>query len=351
MPFSLYERMRIMRYLLSLAVIIVVITLISLFEVKAYANNFRLFFPLDCAYGVDCWAVNYVDVDPSSDRKDYKCNAKSYDGHKGTDFAVGSISEINAGVDVLAAADGKVLRIRDGEQDFIKNKEQIAFVKKQRKECGNAVLIDHANGYQTIYCHLKNGSVTVSSDQEVKAGDKIAQMGISGVTEFPHLHIGVTHDGNVLDPYTGATNQEGCAKHYSSLWSDKERMTYEPAVIFNGGFDNTPPDFDAITNGKEVPSELYAVNSNAFVFWAGFYNIEPGDIINFVITMPDGAVFHKHTITADKTRSRQYYFIGRKIKDPSMLPAGTYQGIVTLERQSEKNQDIILNQEFSVLVR
>ena len=57
------------------------------------------------------------------------------------------------------------------------------------RDCGNAIILDHGNGWETQYCHLKEGSLDVQRSMPVKAGDKIGEVGMSGRTVFPHLHF------------------------------------------------------------------------------------------------------------------------------------------------------------------
>lgn len=292
----------------------------------------QFIFPTACTYGQDCWAVNYVDVDPSGSAiKDFKCNAKSYEDHNGTDFALGSIARMNTGVDVLAAAAGKVLRMRDGESDDFKTSQDLEKIRKETKECGNGVILDHGNGLETIYCHMKKGSIIVKPHEKLRAGQKIGQIGQSGLAEFPHLHFGVTWEGGNIDPYTGMLDTDGCGKMKKSLWALGLPMTYEPISIFDGGFQDAPPDFLAIQKGEETPKKDISKSSTALVFWSGFYNVEEGDNITLQILDPDGEEFNMRHETTSKTRSRQYYFTGRKIANVH-LKLGRYKGIATLTR-------------------
>src|SRR5688572_16912238 len=108
-------------------------------------------FPAACTPGADCWVMNYVDMGPEDGKDmDPLCQTRTYDGHKGTDIALRSKAEMEAGVAALAAMDGKVLRTRSGEPDRFPTEEDLALSKEQQKECGNAVLIDHGNKLQTI---------------------------------------------------------------------------------------------------------------------------------------------------------------------------------------------------------
>ena len=104
--------------------------------------------PLECRLGETCWVANYVDVDPAKTARDFRCHARTYNGHDGTDFAIRDLSMMAAGVPVLASALGVVRSARDGMADMAltdaASREQIA-----GRECGNGVVLDHENGWQT----------------------------------------------------------------------------------------------------------------------------------------------------------------------------------------------------------
>jgi murein DD-endopeptidase MepM/ murein hydrolase activator NlpD len=57
---------------------------------------------------------------------------------------------------------------------------------------GEMVVIDHGNGWQTLYAHL--ASVEVSCGQEVYRGDKIGTMGATGLADGVHLHFEMRSD-------------------------------------------------------------------------------------------------------------------------------------------------------------
>ncbi|MBI1300551.1 MAG: peptidoglycan DD-metalloendopeptidase family protein [Alphaproteobacteria bacterium] len=327
------------------------IFLSGVFYNKAIAESETKFImPVACHYGEECWVVNFVDVDPVDNAAaDFKCGPKTYDKHKGTDFALASVRQMNAGVNVLAAADGRVLRFRDTEDDRLKTPEELAEISGANKDCGNGILIDHGNGLQTIYCHLKKDSVVVEAKQKVRAGQHIAQVGQSGVAEFPHLHFGVVWEDGIMDPYTGALATAGCGQDENSMWHAGLPLKYEPVVIFDGGFRSTSPDFEAIKRGEENPATL-TLNSAAFVFWAGFYNVEKGDEIHLVIKDPDDKIFVERRESMEKNRARQYYFTGRKIGQVQ-LKAGTYIGTATIKRGARVDSDEIIREKvFSVKV-
>ncbi|MCO7188903.1 MULTISPECIES: M23/M56 family metallopeptidase [unclassified Pseudoalteromonas] len=63
---------------------------------------------------------------------------------------------------------------------------------------GKTVLIQHSNGYQSLYAHLD--SISVSSGDWVSAGEIVGTLGDSGRVTGAHLHLEILADGERLDP-------------------------------------------------------------------------------------------------------------------------------------------------------
>lgn len=63
---------------------------------------------------------------------------------------------------------------------------------------GNAVIIDHGNGLQSLYGH--NSSLTVSVGETVSQGQVIAYAGSTGYSTGPHCHFEVRQNGEAVDP-------------------------------------------------------------------------------------------------------------------------------------------------------
>lgn len=65
---------------------------------------------------------------------------------------------------------------------------------------GNFVVVDHGNGYKTLYAHMLNGSMTVQAGQKVKQGQKLGRMGNTGRSTGTHLHFEVQGPNGNVDP-------------------------------------------------------------------------------------------------------------------------------------------------------
>ena len=64
---------------------------------------------------------------------------------------------------------------------------------------GNMVMIDHGNGYQTLYAHLSQ--VNVRCGVSVSGGQMIGLAGSTGNSTGPHLHFEVRYMGGFINPW------------------------------------------------------------------------------------------------------------------------------------------------------
>ena len=88
------------------------------------------------------------------------------------------------GKNVYAPIKGEIIEVHNGEKDIAPN------VDKFTSSLGNYIFmrIDKKGTY-LIFAHLKNNSIIVKKGDVVDIGVKIAQVGNSGTTSEPHLHI------------------------------------------------------------------------------------------------------------------------------------------------------------------
>lgn len=63
---------------------------------------------------------------------------------------------------------------------------------------GNHIIIEHPNGEYSYYMHLKPGSIPLKAGDTVKKGDKIGELGQSGMSSEPHLHFQLSDSPEIL---------------------------------------------------------------------------------------------------------------------------------------------------------
>ena len=63
---------------------------------------------------------------------------------------------------------------------------------------GKAVIINHQNGYKTLYGHLS--AICTRPGAKVKPGTFIGRVGSTGWSTGPHLHFTVWHNGQLVNP-------------------------------------------------------------------------------------------------------------------------------------------------------
>lgn len=292
----------------------------------ALADAPTLSWPLDCDLGQTCFIEDYVDLAPGPEQRDYMCAIKTRDAHTGTDIQLLSFDAMARGVDVYAAAPGVVARIRDGMDDVAVTPETAPAM--QSRGCGNAVLIDHGAGWSTLYCHMKKGSVDVSIGQQVDRGTPLGQVGLSGLTNAPHLHLTVLRDGETVDPFLPESANNTCgAPGGPGLW-DRE-IPYDRAGFFTAGFSSAVPTLDDVDSGAARVDEI--TPDTAMVLYGYVHFAEPGDRMDLWADGPNGAeVFWTDEVLDDPQR-RLFRAFGRRAPDAGW-PPGNYRGYVRLTR-------------------
>jgi len=106
-----------------------------------------------------------------------------WSGHRAIDIA-GQL-----GTPVTAAADGTVVQVEHDD------------------EYGIHVLLDHGNGYETFYAHLRGSDV--EAGDEVRKQQQIGVVGSTGKSTGPHLHFEIRKDGVHLDPFEVVIGETG----------------------------------------------------------------------------------------------------------------------------------------------
>lgn len=65
---------------------------------------------------------------------------------------------------------------------------------------GHHVIIDHQNGYKSLYAHM--GRVYVKKGDKVTQSSIIGEVGMTGHTSGPHTHLEITKNSTYIDPLT-----------------------------------------------------------------------------------------------------------------------------------------------------
>lgn len=300
------------------------------FALPIDSSSIRLEKPINCQLGSDCIIQNYVDLAPGAEYSDESCGSLTYDKHKGTDFRI-SFDQMKAGVAVKAAASGVVRGMRDGLEDISIRQNGLAAVKD--RECGNGVLLVHADGFETQYCHMRKGSILVKVGQQVTTGQELGLVGLSGQTEFPHLHFQVRVNGNYVSPFTGRAMESGCSVAGNNpLWSDQalKAMPYIATGSLDAGFSIEQPNIDTIFVSERTTDQITS-KSPQLIFWAAFWGAQKGDDISLRIVTPSGAVWTLDSQVVPRNKAQLIASLIQKYTKP--WPIGTYRGEAVLKRQ------------------
>lgn len=112
------------------------------------------------------------------------------------------------GAPILAPASGVVKEMRNTVDDNILGQKMFDFrlvFEDIKAFYGNYIIIDHQNGEYSLLLHLKKGSVVFEVGDRVRQGQQVAQMGISGDSEFVHVHYQLQNateiNNETLPPY------------------------------------------------------------------------------------------------------------------------------------------------------
>lgn len=286
--------------------------------------------PIDCSSPAGCIVRTFVDQDAGDDWHDFRCGRLTNDGHKGTDVRVPDGLVLAGGVAVLAAAPGVVLRLRDGMADVSVREIGEATIKD--REAGNSIIIDHGDGWETQYGHLRRGSIVVEVGDRVAAGQPIALVGLSGNTEFTHLHFELRRIGQPIDPYTGAAMGSGCGDAGSPLWTETAaaQLPYREHGLFDSGFAGEVPD-RAKARAGAYAVETLSRDSPALVMWIEIFGHRPGDRLQLRLLTPDGTALADKVETVADDHVQLFQYLGKRRPAAGWSP-GVYRAEFAVER-------------------
>lgn len=121
--------------------------------------------------------ISSVDFKNLSDKYGYRKHPiyKRWIFHEGVDISA------KVGCDIFSTADGIVEKVIISNNGY-----------------GNRIVINHGNGYKTLYAHLSG--FNVKKGQKVKRKDVIGYIGNTGTSTGPHVHYEVLLNNRPVDP-------------------------------------------------------------------------------------------------------------------------------------------------------
>lgn len=109
--------------------------------------------------------------------EDYVVSRGYFWWHQGVDLAA------EEGSGVFAFRGGHVIQVNYWSQSY-----------------GNNVILDHEDGYLSLYGHLKEGSIKVKVGEKVTTETILGEIGSTGYSTGPHLHFEILKDGELINP-------------------------------------------------------------------------------------------------------------------------------------------------------
>lgn len=275
---------------LSKYLVIALLFLPQMVVAQPVAHRLKLAWPLACKPNTDCFVSGYPDLQAGTNPtnpQDYRCGSRTQSGLQGVDIRFSDVQTALDNQKVLAMAPGRVVFAKNDMPDNADPR------RANRAPCGNEVRILHASGYQTRYCHLREGSLLVFPGQAVDTGHVLGMVGYSGDTQMPKLTVYTEQDGHLLDPFTGrALNAPGdCYSSLDkSLWQPD--VPYPDVLVMATGFANYLPTQEDVKNGVNPPKQA-GKESHHLAAWVQVFGLRKNDHELLEIRDPSGEVWQK----------------------------------------------------------
>ncbi|SDT78372.1 M23 family metallopeptidase [Actinoplanes derwentensis] len=132
------------------------------------------------------------------------------------------------GAPVLAMADGRVVRATGTQRDHRSRDTWPSLIWMMTAEAfareltgahrilGNHVIVEHGDGTYAAYAHLRHDSLMVTEGDRVTVGQQLAEVGNTGNTSEPHLHVQLMDDPH-------PTAAAGIPMHWPALKSTPDK--------------------------------------------------------------------------------------------------------------------------------
>jgi murein DD-endopeptidase MepM/ murein hydrolase activator NlpD len=177
----------------------------------------------------------------TSFRGDFRNRNIRYSSHDGYDWL--GPAKVNNGDPVLAAAAGVAQFFKADKNNPVCGSWA----------CGNVVVIDHGNGYQTRYYHLQDSdpiSQSFTTPRYVNQGEVIGKVGSTGRSTAPHIHFSVIQDRNgngnfnddrpdgLTDPFGWQSKDPDPWSNYTFTYKGVQRTGNKSYYLWTKALDN-----------------------------------------------------------------------------------------------------------------
>jgi len=189
---------------------------------------------------------------------------------------------------------------------------------------------------------MARSSILVRPGHTVEAGQVLGRVGLSGLTEYPHLHFTVRQDGKVIDPFSFGAPAGSCGEG-GSLWAEAvaDQLRYKPTVVLNFGFTDAPPSLDSVEEGS-----LRAVTNNApaLIAYVRVIGLRAGDTQQLTLRSPSGRILAERSFKpVERHKAQSLAFVGRR-RPATEWEKGRYEGLYAVRR----NGDVVVEARFQV---
>lgn len=248
---------------------------------------------------------------------DYNGGNRTYDGHRGTDFALWPFgwNKVDSGdMQVIAAAAGTIAY--KANVDPTDHNCNIASA-----DPWNYVGVAHADGRLTVYGHMRYNSLTSKGvGQTVAQGEYLGTAASSGNSSGPHLHFearyGSYSNNEWIDPYSGPGSQP------ESLWAS-QRPYLDSAINRLATHSSPPSTPDPCAPTVTNLQDSFVTGQNIY-FYAYYRDFQGPLVTALTLYRPDGSVHQSWTYTAPATTFSSAWSAAWVSNLPAGSPAGTW---------------------------
>lgn len=121
----------------------------------------------------------------------YPVRGRLTDGFGYRHHPITGVWHMHNGIDIAGRVGTPIVAARSGT---------VVHIESQIGNYGRFVILSHPGGFQTLYAHLH--SFAVRRGQYVSTGEKIGELGNTGLSTGPHLHFSIIQRGRFIDPLT-----------------------------------------------------------------------------------------------------------------------------------------------------